>query len=218
MKALLIKDLKLMKSQKTFLAVIVVLCVWFMAADRSTSFTIVYGAAMVSLFVVSTVSYDEYDNGMAFLFTFPISRRMYVLEKYVFGLLMLAGECVAMNILVFSINTIRHRTYQLQDMFLALFAPIITMALVLSVSLPVQLKFGAEKSRMALLAGVACMGILGYGLQKVVKICAFDFSGITQRVQQATAVEAAVCICVLSAAMLGISYGISVVVMKGKQF
>ena len=34
---------------------------------------------------MSSISYDEFDNGNAFLFSLPITRKDYVLEKYIFG-------------------------------------------------------------------------------------------------------------------------------------
>ena len=84
MKGLLIKDLKLIKKQNRILAITALLCAWFFITDRDASAISAYIAAMISIIAVGTVNYDEFDNGMGFLFTFPISRRSYVLEKYVF--------------------------------------------------------------------------------------------------------------------------------------
>lgn len=36
---------------------------------------------------MSTISYDEFDNGNAFLFSMPITRKSYTVEKYAFGLI-----------------------------------------------------------------------------------------------------------------------------------
>ncbi len=218
MKGLLIKDFKLMKAQNKFLILMAVLCIWFFIANREVAFVISYMAAMISVLVVATVNYDEYDNGMGFLFTYPISRRSYVLEKFVFGMLMMAGICIAGGILVFAKAALKHEVYDPAEGLTALLISIITVSLILSVTLPVQLKFGAEKSRIALVLGVAGAGIVVYGVQQAAKICAVDLSGVAERIRQASITEVAVCICVLSAAMLGISYWISVVIMKGKQF
>ena len=56
-------------------------------AGTSTDATFVSGyiSIVFAMFAISTISYDEYDNGNAFLFTLPFSRKEYVLSKYVFG-------------------------------------------------------------------------------------------------------------------------------------
>ena len=41
--------------------------------------------------VLGTLSYDEFDRGYSFLFTLPVSKRGYVKEKYVLGLLFCGG-------------------------------------------------------------------------------------------------------------------------------
>ncbi|MDE7312794.1 MAG: ABC-2 transporter permease [Eubacterium sp.] len=222
MKGLLMKDLKLMKAQKSFLIVIAFLCVWFAIAGRKTSFVLAYVSAMVSLFVVTTVGYDEHDNGMGFLFTMPISRKLYVLEKYVFGMLLMAAACIVGVVLVFAQTALRQASSNpMEEFFMALMIPIIMVSLVMSVMLPLQLKFGSERSRMAMVIGIAFMSVVVYGvrsIQKTVKIVSIDFMEVVQQLSQATEAQVAACICALSVAMLGISYGISVAVMKGKQF
>lgn len=77
MKGLFVKDLKLMSGQKKFLALVFLLaCV--LLTTNSATFVINYLTIFCSILVVSTISYDEFDNGNAFLFTLPISRKEYV--------------------------------------------------------------------------------------------------------------------------------------------
>lgn len=218
MKGLLIKDLKLIKKQNRILAITALLCAWFFITDRDASAISAYIAAMVSIIAVGTVNYDEFDNGMGFLFTFPISRRSYVLEKYVFGILLMAVVCIAGSALVFAQAMLKHKPYDAATGFTALLVPVITMSLILSVSLPIQLKYGAENSRAVLLLVGVCAAVIIYGAQQMAKVFAIDFSGVKERIVQASITEVAVCICVLSVAMLGSSYWISVMIMKGKQF
>ncbi len=52
-----------------------------------TSFPIGFLGFVGALFSLSSISYDEFDNGNAFLFSLPITRKDYVLEKYIFGLI-----------------------------------------------------------------------------------------------------------------------------------
>ena len=46
-----------------------------------TSFPIGFLGFVGALFSLSSISYDEFDNGNAFLFSLPITRKDYVLDK-----------------------------------------------------------------------------------------------------------------------------------------
>ena len=78
MKGLLIKDFKLLKNQKQFFLIIGLITFMFLVTNDSPYFTITYATMMFSMFTMSTISYDEYDNGAAYLFSLPISRKGYV--------------------------------------------------------------------------------------------------------------------------------------------
>ena len=74
MKGLLIKDFQLLKAQKSFFIVLIAVAVGMGLFSYDTSFITGFLTFAVSLFTISTVSYDEFDNGNAFLFSLPISR------------------------------------------------------------------------------------------------------------------------------------------------
>ena len=88
MKGLLIKDFRLMKVQKSFFLLIAVIGVWGTLLSEDVTFAIGFLTFVMSLFSVSSISYDEFDNGNAFLFSLPITRTTYVVEKYCFGLIL----------------------------------------------------------------------------------------------------------------------------------
>lgn len=92
MKGLFVKDLKLMMSQKNFLLLILAIVIGMMIFTDDVIFPLGFLSFTVSLFTVSTISYDDFDNGNAFLFTLPITRNHYVSEKYFLGLLL---GCIA---------------------------------------------------------------------------------------------------------------------------
>lgn len=87
MKAMLIKDWKLMKGQKQFVFILCIFLAVFGATSNNLGFLISYMTLMATIFSISTISYDEYNNGMVYLLALPISRRKYVEEKYLFCLL-----------------------------------------------------------------------------------------------------------------------------------
>ena len=89
MKGLLIKDLRLMVKQQKIFSSVVFIAVLLAVVTGNTFFIIRYMTFVASLFTLTSISYDEFDNGNAFLFSLPITRRMYVKEKY--GVAMLLG-------------------------------------------------------------------------------------------------------------------------------
>ena len=87
MTGLLIKDLKLMMMQRNALLMVGVIAVMVVMGGTDPSFVITYLTFIGVMYTMNTLSYDGADNGNAFLFSLPITRKGYVVEKYVFGLL-----------------------------------------------------------------------------------------------------------------------------------
>ena len=83
MKGLLIKDFRLLKGQVHFL-LIVTGCVIVFMINGSEAFGVAYVCSMVALLSLTTVSYDEYENGSAFLFTLPIKKKNISLLEFCF--------------------------------------------------------------------------------------------------------------------------------------
>ena len=67
MKGLFVKDIELMKQQKQFFILVVVMGVILnLAGSGSVSFAIGYFTFVTAIFAITTISYDEFDNGLAF--------------------------------------------------------------------------------------------------------------------------------------------------------
>ena len=73
MKGLLIKDFKLLKGQKNFFMAITAISIIMIIVSPGTSFPIGFLGFVGALFSLSSISYDEFDNGNAFLFSLPIT-------------------------------------------------------------------------------------------------------------------------------------------------
>ena len=99
MKGLLIKDIRLMRNQGGLLLAMLILVALFLGvlSDVAPSFVVAYITIFLSIFVASTISYDEFDNGYLFLMTLPVTRKKYVDEKYIFGIIIsIFAWCVGM--------------------------------------------------------------------------------------------------------------------------
>ena len=151
MKGLLVKDLRLLLSQSRFYMILLIV---LFVAGTSTDATFVSGyiSIIFAMFAISTISYDEYDNGNAFLFTLPFSRKEYVMSKYVFGtLLCLFGSLLGTTLMII------HQVFIVKNLDLELIVSnqvgtMVSSFLILSIMMPLQFKFGSEKSRVALIA------------------------------------------------------------------
>lgn len=218
MKGLLIKDLKLMKNQKAFLVVVAAVCIFFLWEGRDPVFVFAYISAMLSLLVISTISYDELESGLGFLLTLPITRVKYALEKYVFGMLVAFLTIVAGSVLVLAVGAAKSVYYGPQEYFTIVFSALVVSVLIMSVAIPLQLKFGAEKSRIAMLAGIGILGILAYGMKQISQMFGMDFTAAAKAVTSASPAVVGACVSVCALVFLGISCAVSVIVMKRKQF
>ena len=91
MRGLLEKDIRLLlHSKQTFLCVIAITII--LGVTQKNTFVLGYSTFLMAALLVSTLSYDEMDHGLAFLFTLPIDRKIYVREKY---LLCIGGSIIA---------------------------------------------------------------------------------------------------------------------------
>lgn len=166
MRGLLIKDLMLLKRQKTTLVMVAFFAIFmFGNGAMPPSGIIAYVAVFFTMMAISSVSYDEFDNGYAFLFTLPITVKTYVLEKYLYALL---AACVS-SLLSGGVAYIRRGTHEVG--FIVGFAVgfALVMLLLVAVMMPLQLKFGVERSRLmgimigGLIGGAGVLGMLGLG-------------------------------------------------------
>lgn len=103
---------------------------------------------MATIFSISTISYDEYNNGMVYLLALPISRRKYVEEKYLFCLLTSLIVSAVSLIVTLGIGIVRSTNATPEDLVLSAAVALGMGALICGFMLPIQLKFGPEKSRI----------------------------------------------------------------------
>ncbi len=157
MKGLLIKDLRiLLGAQKTTLIFLVIFEIWF-ACMEMAQMGLAY-ALMLSVFVtIGTINYDEFNHGMQFLFTLPFERKEYVREKYLLGILV-GGVGLVVGFVVILVRNIITTGGFVWSQSVLVIGAFLTGLLMLSVSLPIQLKFGVEKGRVI---SILLYGIIG---------------------------------------------------------
>ena len=153
MKGLWTKDIRLISSQQKNLAVIWLVAAGILIATDQISFAISYTSVITIMTAISTISYDTFDNGNAFLFTLPFSRKEYTREKYLFslfwGMITVIGGILLVVIVTAAKGTLLMRS---EEIVMAVLLNIPMLLIFQSMALPFLLKYEAEKGRIALAA------------------------------------------------------------------
>jgi len=219
---LLVKDFKLLKNQgRYFLSVFtIVIMMVLVRPGLLSTFSCGYLTFVFSYFTLSTFSYDEYNNGMSFLMTLPVSRKQYVQEKYIFGILIASLGLLTANLFTILLQTILN--YSSDTDFYTNFISQLSMLLVilvfLFISLALQLKFGAEKGRAALfmMFGFICVFVyFMYNFFPDAKTQLVQFFRQIDSTGPELFIGGLVIICL---GILAVTYLVSVKIMEKKEF
>ena len=218
MSGLLEKDFCLLKSNRKTLFLFLALAV-VISLSQTDTFILGYFPFLMIIMLTGTISYDEMDNGFPFLFALPVERKMYIREKYLLCIMGTIGSFLIAWVLYFAallVNGVPDASKKFLEnagmfpVFLAVFF------LAVAVTVPIQVKYGAEGTRIVL-AGIC---FLGAGVILFVRKAAGDaalekitsFSNLLEKNVGKIGVFAA------SIAALLISYAISVRVLEKKEF
>ncbi len=217
MKGLLIKEIGIIKAQKAFFFIIAALVIFGVFISNDIAFAFGYISFTIPVFVCTTISYDEFDNGYAFLFTLPIGRRLYVLEKYILGLILSTSFFVVIIALSLVKGAVDGTAFDITTIHgLPLIVAI--SAFVLSVMVPVQIKFGAEKSRVALIAVSGAVVALCFLIPKILDAAKIDVSPIFDFIDRIDLWLWHIGSIVLAAVILLISIKLSTQIINKKEF
>ena len=160
MKGLLVKDFQYMLTQKTFFIMIITLGIALSFLTASAGFVVGYIVFILGFFTLNTITFDEMDNGFAYLFTLPISRKTDVLEKYIFGIFASAIATVIAVALGVASNAIIHQG-DTTDILITGAVSFGLVCVFLALNLPIHLRFQGEKARMVLIMLMAAfLGIV----------------------------------------------------------
>lgn len=217
MKGLLIKDFQLLKMQRMFFLAIVLIAIGIISSSYNSSFSIGYLGFIMPLFVLSTISYDEIHNGNAFLFTLPISRKEYVIEKYCFGILLEIGAIILSLAMTLGIGLIKGMV-SFSDTLVSVPFVFSGVLLLLAIAIPVQIKFGGEKSKIAMLVICGIVFALGYGTVKLSHRLGFDAAAFINHFANLHAVVLIFVPILFALCMLLLSIKISIAILCKKEF
>lgn len=166
MRALLEKDIRLILIRKStiFIFLVIGLVFSFSFSDASSS---AYLTVCGLILALSTLSYDDSDNCMEYLLTLPCSRKGYVVEKYIFiyGTALIAGLIGTIIVVISHIMSgTPVESMMLIETIVSIFP---VMVFVGGFMIPLQLKFGPEKTRIVLLAVFGVVFLLAFAISSV---------------------------------------------------
>lgn len=163
MKGLLIKDFKLLKHRGIFFLIFIVVYTIFQLGVFDGAWAVGFATLMIAVFSLTTITYDEYENGMPFLFTLPIRRIDYVREKYVFGFLVTTVTWVIMCTACFLFDTLMWSddSGNFLEQLAFYVGYLISVYFIISLQIALHLKF-VERSGiiMMAIAGIICVFFL----------------------------------------------------------
>lgn len=217
MTGLLDKDLRILLQRRQGLWLFAAIAV-IMSFTTTGAFTIGYTCFFVLVLSVSTISYDEFDNGYAFLMTLPITSKIYIAEKY---FLCIISGCVGW---LFSVavcmvaNAFRHVEILPKETLMEAVVLLPVIFLLMELMIPIQIKFGAEKSRVVLIAIMGICGISVLGIKKAAEVLPLPTDSIMGVLDKISDVQVVCGLIILMIAGCVISYGISLKIMNNKEY
>ncbi len=214
MAGLIEKDMRLLWCNKLSVIVFVVFAVILEVSVKGA--VLGYLPFVMCLLMMNTIAYDEMDNGYQFLLTFPIDRKTYVREKYVLTLGMGVLSWGGAMVIYFVKKMIQGERL---DMSMELpvtlsFLPVIVLFILFM--LPLQMKFGVEKTRIVVAGTCGAAGACILGFTKFIGLdTTNDWMESLYQMSGWVLLGIVVAVVVL---LIAVSYRISIGIMKRKEF
>lgn len=150
MKALFIQDIRYMLTQKSFLVTILIVGIALaLGQNDNYIFVIGYLGFMGMITGLMSLTMDDQSHGLTFLFSLPIDRRTYVREKYLFVVFMGIVFSLFATALCLLFRVFADYKAPTDEILSTAVGTLAVMLLFICFMLPLQLKFGAERARLA---------------------------------------------------------------------
>ena len=157
MRGLFEKDIRIIKNQKKMMLIFAGMGVLLLLSGVEISFILPYMASVMTSVAISTISYDSMDNGNSFLFTLPVRRKDYATEKYFFVCGFGAVSALIVAIACGILLLVRKSEMTAGAFGVETMTCLLIVLLLADLLVPLQIKFGAEKSKIVILATVGIL-------------------------------------------------------------
>lgn len=217
MRGLIEKDMRLTLSRKQTLVIFCIMAL-VMGLSMDGSFIIGYLTMLATITAIGTISYDEFDNGFAFLMTLPFDRKTYVREKYLFSLILAAAAWGVGFILYCIGGVIRHSAVSPVSELPMLLSLLPVLYLSASIMIPLILKYGSEKSRVVLFMIFGIIAIVLFGAKSFFSGSSNILAELTKFLDSMHPTVVFAVLTAICAILAYISYLRSIQIMEKKEF
>lgn len=214
MKGLLAKDYALMKHRGRILLFLLAWAIVMAYVMDDSAFTIGWVSMIATITSLTSISYDEYDNGMPFLMSLPVTRKDYAVEKYVFSLICSAVFWLIAVVISIVFGMIKKKAFTMAEDLPGSVLFLAAMMVILAVCIPPMLKWGAEKGRIVMLVMFGVVFVVAFLISRLggsIK----KMAGWLESVSMPAVVLIAI---VIGAVLLAASILISIRIMEKKEF
>lgn len=167
MAGLLEKDIRLLLRRKQTIVIFVALAV-VLGFTQEGTFILGYLPFLGIILTISTISYDEIENGYTFLMTLPINAKTYVKEKFLFCLSGIFISWILAVFLYFAAGYMHGEKLVIIDEVPIIITFLAIEVLLMAIMIPFQIKFGVEKSRIVMLMVFGILTVVSFLLTKVI--------------------------------------------------
>lgn len=205
MKGLILKDMCNVKSYGKQYGIIMLFMIAWGVMMKNISFISIYAILLGGLLVLTSISLDEMVHFEKLLFTMPVSRKQYVLSKYLLLLILMSAAIVLASAvsLLQSIGT--GESFVESIIFIIPSAGV--FALTYAVTFPVIFKKGVEKARYVYIFAMLVIGAAIFGMVKLVTFLGIDVNTLEEQIDPFVFAGGIILFCI---AALFISYRFSV--------
>ena len=211
------KDLRILLQRKQAIVIFLAIAV-ILGFSTGGTFVVGYTTFCILILAVSTISYDEFDNGFSFLMTLPITRQSYVVEKYILCSICGVVAWIFSVVVCICENQYKQVTVVTEDLLMeaAIMLPIVLF--IMDIMIPVQIKYGSEKSRIVLITVMGIVMIVGIGVKKAVEMLDLPLESLFEKLQSITEVQVLVGSIIFIIVATLLSFAISYRIMNNKEF
>lgn len=143
------------------------------------TFSVGYLTAVCSFFAVSSVIYDENENGYPFLMTLPAMRKTFVREKYLFVVLCGCGAWIIAVLIADISKMAGEGSLPDSNFYLEAVLVIPVVLLMAAVVFPFQFKFGADRGKFVVLIVLGIVFLFGYLISEICAMIGFDWQKLS---------------------------------------
>ncbi|MFJ1626448.1 ABC-2 transporter permease [Marinilactibacillus psychrotolerans] len=215
MKGLWIKDLLMLKKQWKLFALFMLITVFNGYANQSVDIVFMLMSFFFVTVATTTILYDQENQGFTYLFTLPIKKMKYVIQKELL-IIFLILTSIIMSLFFVGVMVLSQDNFTISGEKLILLSSVALLfgCLTGSILMPLYLKFGSEQARLVVLILMGTIFGGGFLAQKTGFISWLTSNGFLDTISTMSAIQLAGVSVVIVAVFTSVSAVISERVIK----